>query len=126
MQDGQFPVTVVRGVPVVTAAGDIDITNAAQLSSALLKAAAHGQGMLVADLTRTDFCDASGLRALLDARQRVRAADRELLLVSRGPGMLRILAITRADRCIRNFTSLGEALAFTAASGSNGHGLAAR
>ena len=118
MLDGQFPLTVVRGVLVVTAAGDIDATNAAQLSSALLAAAEHGQGTLVADLTRTEFCDASGLRSLLGARQQARAAGGDVLLVSRGPGMLRILAVTRADRCFRNFTSVDEALAHAAASGS--------
>jgi anti-sigma B factor antagonist len=124
MQDSQFPLTVVRGVPVVTASGDIDVTNAAQLSSALLEAAAHGPGTLVADLIRADFCDASGLRVLLAAGRQATAAGGEMLLVSRGPGMLRILAITRADRCFRNFTSLDAALAFAVGSGSNGHRLA--
>ena len=120
MQDGYFPLTVVRGVPVVTAPGDIDATNAAQLCSALLEAAAHGHGTLVADLIRTDFCDASGLRVLLAARRQATAAGGEMLLVSRGPGMLRILAITRADRYFRSFTSLEEALAFAAVGESGG------
>ena len=81
----------------------------------------------MADLTRTGFCDASGLRSLLAARTQARAAGGDMLLVSSGPGMLRILAVTRADRCFRNFTSLDEALAHAAASGpggSSGHRLA--
>jgi hypothetical protein len=47
-----------------------------------------------------------------------------MLLVSRGPGMLRILAITRADRTIPHFASLAEALAQVSGGGSNGHRLA--
>ena len=51
MPDGSFPVKVVEGVPVVAAPEEIDITNAAVLRSALLKAAANGHGTLVVDMT---------------------------------------------------------------------------
>jgi anti-sigma B factor antagonist len=67
MVEGRFPVEVVNGVPVVTAPEEIDITNAPELRAALLEAAAHGHGMLVADLSRTRFCDSSGLHTLLAA-----------------------------------------------------------
>ena len=52
MHDGRFPFEVVNGVPVVTAPEEIDITNAPELRSALLEAAAHGHGTLVADMSR--------------------------------------------------------------------------
>ena len=51
MRDGRFPVEPVSGVPVVAAPGEIDITNAPELRSALLDAAADGRGRLVADMT---------------------------------------------------------------------------
>ena len=60
MHDGRFPLEVVSGVPVVTAPEEIDITNAPGLRSALLEAAAHGHGTLVADMTGTQFCDRPG------------------------------------------------------------------
>ena len=47
LHDGRFPFEVVSGVPVVTAPEEIDITNAPELRSALLEAAAHGHGTLV-------------------------------------------------------------------------------
>ena len=53
MQDGRFPIEVVNGVPVAAAPEEIDITNAQELRATLLEAAAHGNGMLVADLTRS-------------------------------------------------------------------------
>jgi anti-anti-sigma regulatory factor len=44
MHDGSFPVELVSGVPVVAAPEEIDITNAPDLRSALLQAAAGGPG----------------------------------------------------------------------------------
>ena len=81
MQDGRFPFEVINGVPVVAAPEEIDITNAPELRSALLEAAVHGHGMLVADLSRTQFCDSSGLHTLLAAHKRATAAGGDMLLV---------------------------------------------
>ena len=115
MQDSRFPVEVVKGVPVVAAPEEIDITNAPELRAALLEAAAHGHGTLVADLTRTRFCDSSGLHTLLAAHKRAQADGGEMLLVISGAAVLRVFAITSVDRIIPNFTSLEEALAQTSA-----------
>jgi anti-sigma B factor antagonist len=121
MHDRRFSFEVVNGVPVVAAPEEIDITNAAELRSALLEAAAHGHGTLVADLTRTQFCDSSGLHTLLAAHERATAEGGEMLLVMAGAAVLRVFAITCVDRIIPNFTTLEEALAQTSANGSNGH-----
>ena len=123
MHDGRFPVEVVDGVPVVAAPEEIDITNAPELRSALLEAAAaaNGHGTVVADLSRTQFCDSSGLHTLLAAHKRATAAGGDMLLVIPGTAVLRVFAITCVDRIIPNFTTLEEALAQTSANGSNGH-----
>jgi len=122
MQDGRFPFEMVDGVPVVAAPEEIDITNAPELRSALLEAAAaaNGHGTVVADLSRTQFCDSSGLHALLAAHKRATAAGGDVLLVISGNAVLRVFTITGVDRIIPNFTSLEEALAQTSANGSNG------
>ena len=120
MQDGRFPLEVVNGVPVVTAPEEIDITNALEFRSALLEAAGRGHGSLVADLSRTQFCDSSGLHTLLAAHKRATAAGGEMLLVIQGSAVLRVFTLTGIDRIIPNFTSLEEALAQTSANGSNG------
>jgi anti-sigma B factor antagonist len=106
-----FLVEMVGGVPVVAAPEEIDITNAARLRAALLQAAALGNGTLVVDMSRTQFCDSAGLNVLVRAHKRAQADDGELLLVICGAAVLRIFALTGIDRLIPNFPRLGQALA---------------
>jgi anti-sigma B factor antagonist len=121
MPDNSFPVEVLGGVPVVAAPEEIDITNAEALRSALLTAAAGGHGALVVDMTRTQFCDSSGLHALIAVHKHAGAAGCEVLLVIPSVAVLRVFALTGMDMVIPNFTSLADALAQTAAT-ANGRG----
>jgi anti-sigma B factor antagonist len=113
MRADSFPVELVRGVPVVTAPEEIDITNAAGLRAGLLEAA--GQLAFVVDMTRTRFCDSAGISALIEAHKRARAAGGQLLLAMSGVAVPRIFELTGVDRVIPSFTSLEEALAHTPA-----------
>ncbi|MGH3165818.1 MAG: STAS domain-containing protein [Trebonia sp.] len=113
MDEVRFSAEVISGVPVVAVPEEIDITNALELGSALLEAAGDGSGTLVADMTRTRFCDSAGIHTLVAAHRHARAAGGELLLVTRSARVLRILAITGVDRVIPNFPSLEDALAHT-------------
>ena len=126
MRDGRCPIEVVSGVPVVTAPEEVDLTNAPELGSALLQATADGHPTLVVDMTRTRFCDSSGMHTLLAAHKRARAEGGELLLAITAAPVLRVLAITSIDRMIPTFTSLDQALAQTSATGPNGHRQAGR
>jgi anti-sigma B factor antagonist len=110
-----FPVEVVEGVPVAVAPEEIDITNAEALREALLTAAANGNGTFVVDMTRTRFCDSSGLHTLIAAYKRAGAEGGEVLLVIPSTAVLRVFALTGMDKVIPNFTSLAEALAQTPA-----------
>ena len=118
MPDVRFPVEMIKDVPVVTAPEEIDITNAGELQTALLESARRGPGGFVVDLTRTQFCDTSGLHALVGARKRARAEGGDMLLVTPGAGVLRIFAITGLDQVFRSFASLEEALARLPAAGA--------
>ena len=111
MRDGKFPVELVGGVPVVVVPEEIDITSAPELRSALLEAAADGSGTLVADMTRTRFCDCAGLHALIGAHKRARAEGQQVRLAVTGPQVRRILALTALDRLIPVYASLDHALA---------------
>lgn len=103
--------TVIRGVPVVTTPGELDITNAPQLESALR--AVDGTGTLVVDMSQTRFCDSSALHALLAAHTRLRPDGGGLLLVIGEDAVLRVFEITGADQLIPNVTTLDQALART-------------
>jgi anti-sigma B factor antagonist len=83
-------------------------------------AAADGHGTLVLDMTKTRFCDSSGIHTLLAAHKRAQSEGGELRLVIPDPSALRIFAITGVDRVIPTVTSLEEALARTSVNGSNG------
>jgi len=113
MPDVSFPVEVVRGVPVVAAPQEIDITNVTGLRAALLEAAGQGNGTYVVDMTQTLFCDSAGLHALVSAHRRALAEGGAVLLASPGAAVLRILTITGIDRVIPSATSLEEALTQT-------------
>ena len=121
MPEDSFPIGLVEGVPVVAAPEEFDITNAEALRSALLKAAANGHGRLVVDMTRTRFCDSSGLHALIAAHKRAEAEGREVVLVIPSTAVLRVFALTAIDRVIPNFTTLAEALAQTSRGGERQH-----
>lgn len=120
MPTANFPVEAVNGVPVIAAPDEIDITNAAGLRTAMLEAAAQGNGTLVVDMSRTQFCDSAGLHVLVRAQQRALAEGGEVRLVVRGVHVRRLLAITGIDGMIPNFPALAQALPQTSArSGSD-------
>jgi len=105
-----FPSEMVSGVPVVITPKEIDITNADGLRAALLEAFERGQGMLVVDMSRTQFCDTAGLHALVGAHKRALSQGGEVRLVISGAAVQRIFALTGLDQVVPSFTSLREAL----------------
>ena len=58
-------------------------------------------------MTRTQFCDSSGLHTLLAAHKRAQAEGGELLPAIAAAPVLRVLTITTLDRMIPNFTIFG-------------------
>jgi anti-sigma B factor antagonist len=118
MGGDSFSVELVRGVPVVTAPEEIDITNAAGLRAGLLEAAllaVAGHPAFVVDMTRTRFCDSAGIQALVEAHKRTQAAGGQVLLAMSGAAVPRIFSLTGVDRVIPSFTSVAEALRHTPA-----------
>jgi anti-sigma B factor antagonist len=118
MPEGRFTVDLVAGVPVVGTPEEIDVTNAGGLRAALVQAAGNGHKRFVVDMTRTRFCDASGIHALAVAYRRALDDNGQLLLAVSGPAVRRIFALTGIDQLILSFASLDEALGYAAAEGS--------
>ena len=121
MTDVTYPIQMVRGVPVVRAPEEIDISSAVALREALLHAATQGQRIIV-DMTETQFCDTAGIHALVLAHKRALAEGRQLQLVIPGGNVLRILEITGIGGVIPHFTDLEQALTATTGATLNHRG----
>ena len=68
------------GIPVVTAAGEIDMSNADRFRDALgLAAAAAAGGSFVVDLTGVEYLDSAGVHALFEHAARIRLVAGPLL-----------------------------------------------
>jgi anti-sigma B factor antagonist len=107
----RYPIEMVRGVPVVAAPAEIDVTNADWLRAVLLDAAARGHGTFVVDMTGTRYCGSAGVGVLVRAHNWALAEGGELRLVIPASAMvLRIFEITGLDQVIPNFADLDEAL----------------
>jgi anti-anti-sigma factor len=110
MPDTSYLVEMISGVPVVTAAAEIDVTTADELRAALLDAA-HGQTTVVVDMTHTTYCDSAGLGVLIRAHKRALAEGGEVrLVIPDGGAVDRVFTLTSLYRFIPRFASLLEAL----------------
>ena len=118
MGQAHVPVELVRGVPVVAAPEEIDVTNADDLRAALLEAGNSGFGRFVVDMTRTRFCDSSGVHTLARAHRRALDDHRGMLLAVCHPAVLRVLEITGIGRIIPTCASLEEALGHATGDGT--------
>jgi anti-sigma B factor antagonist len=85
---------------VVDVDGEIDIANAAELEARLAAASRHGR-VVVVDLGRVTFFDASGLSALLGGRRAAIERGGSLLLANVPPFIRRILVLTSLDSVLQ-------------------------
>ena len=100
----------VRGVPVVAAPGFIDISNAEMVDAAFLRAAGWGYATIAADMSATQFCDSSGLSALVRAHDRTRQEGGQLRLAALTAPVMRLLAVTGLDRLLYVFRTVADAV----------------
>jgi anti-sigma B factor antagonist len=67
------------GIPVITAAGEIDMSNAGRFSQALAQAALD-DGRFVVDLTGVEYLDSAGINALFVHAVRIQVIASPLLM----------------------------------------------
>jgi hypothetical protein len=86
MPDGVMPLVPV----IVTMPGEIDVTNAGDAEAQITAALAPGVTVIIADLTKTSFCDSCGLQHLLRAGEKAAGSGAQLRLAisptGRSPG----------------------------------------
>ena len=107
MPDSSYPIEILKGVPVITAPAQIDVSNADQLRAALLQTATLGHATFIVNMTSTLLCDTAGLHVLVRAHQRAVAEGGELRLVIATAAVLRLFAVTGINRVLPTFATLG-------------------
>jgi anti-anti-sigma factor len=84
--------------PVLKIFGDLDYAGAPELRALLPTIALRPGQRLVLDLDAMEFCDSSGITALIAARSHALDAGAEMALAAVPDGTLRILRITGLDQ----------------------------
>src|SRR5215218_1586487 len=102
----------VDGVRLLEAFGELDLATAPRLCSLLDAARIQGVKRLVVDLTGVDFCDSTGLRALMGASTELRVSGGGLGVAVLPAGAApRLFAMRGIGESLRTSDTQAEALA---------------
>lgn len=86
------------GIPeIVSFPVEVDVSNSDGVSAALIAAIRPGVAVVIADLSRTEFCDGAGIRCLLAAHDRAVSCGVELRVVMRSSEVWRLLILLDGD-----------------------------
>jgi anti-sigma B factor antagonist len=107
----RYPVLWIGQVAVVTLPEEIDVTNAGTVQDELLAALNQRAVLLIADMSRTNFCDSSGVSAVVRVFRQATSSGSGLRLVASTPAVQRVLSITGVDRLVDVFPSIAASLA---------------
>lgn len=82
----------------VSLAGELDLVNAPRWEEELGAIEADSPGTVILDLRAVTFIDSTGLRAVIAADQRARAAGRRLVVVRGAEAVDRLFSVTQLDQ----------------------------
>jgi len=95
---------------VLQVTGEVDVYTAPMLREQMGELSAKGAVHLIADLSRVDFLDSTGLGALVGGLKRLREASGSLALVISTPRILRIFQITGLTKALAVQRSVEDAI----------------
>lgn len=113
MSQERYPVLWIGQVAVVTLPAEIDVTLADSVRDELLAILGQGAVLLIADLSKTEFCDSAGVSALVRTYRQASTNGSAMRLVVSTPAVQRVLSITGVDRLVDLFPSVAASLAGT-------------
>ena len=93
--------------------GEIDVYTAPRLREHLIQLGDEGVIRLVADLSRVEFLDSTGIGVLVGAHRRLKSAQGALALVCPHERLLKIFRITGLDGIFHIYDSVDAAIAAT-------------
>ncbi len=100
-----------RTPPVLSLHGDIDLNSAAQLLDAATRVIDADGAVLVLDLAGVEFCDSSGLSALVRLRNRVQPLGGRIDLAGPTPIVQRVLEVSGLTEIFGTFPTVEAARA---------------
>jgi anti-sigma B factor antagonist len=92
--------------PVVTIAGDLDVSTAAEFRRSMHHVIDEGAGSLVVDLTGVWLLDSTALGVMVGVHKRLLGLGGKLEIVCPRDGLLRIFRLTGLDRVFAIHASL--------------------
>jgi anti-sigma B factor antagonist len=105
-----YPVLWLDRTAVVSLPVEIDVTNADMIREELLSVINQGASVLVADMSKTIFCDSAGVSALVRSRTRAAASQSDIRVVVATPAVQRVLSLTGVDRLLDIYPSVAASL----------------
>ena len=95
------------GLVHIALVGELDLSTVAKVQEELRRVEANSPATLVVDLSKLTFLDSTGLRCIVTADERARAAGRRIVIV-RGPDPVqRVFAITRLEERLEMVDDVG-------------------
>jgi anti-anti-sigma factor len=99
------------GVPVASVAGEIDLTNVAEIGERIARAVPNNALGLVIDLERTSFLDSAGLRLLFQLAQRLEQRGQQLRIAVPDDAVIRkALSVAEVPRVANLHVGVAEAV----------------
>lgn len=104
----RLPCRMVNGLPVVEVPAEIDFRNAQNVRDAVVSLVGE-HSVLAVDLRGNEYCDSSGMAALVQAGKAAQRSGGEVRLVMDDAAQRRIFKVTGIDRRFRIFDSATKA-----------------
>lgn len=87
-----------EGQVIVTAPGEIDLSNVAEFTNSLDDAVSKAPGGFIIDLTDTTYIDSAGVQAILAAYSKDHAEDRKLAVVTGNSLIRSVLGVVHLEQ----------------------------
>jgi anti-anti-sigma factor len=109
--ENRLPVLWSGRIAVARMPEEIDVTIADEIREELLAILNQEASALVVDMTRTTFCDSSGVSALARAQRRASASGAGLRVATDSPVVLRVFSLVGLTQVIDVHSDVSAALA---------------
>lgn len=106
----EFTVCTRGEVEIVSAQGDVDASNANQLSNLFSKEIARGTKLVILDLTRTTLVDSAGITAIVGVLPHLHASGGKIILAGCRPNVKMVFRLVALDLHFPITSTLEEAL----------------